>query len=327
MNRTTESTSAPDIFVGIDVAKDKLDVVIDRADGRGRHFTVTNDAKGIAAIRRRLDQVQVTLVVIEHSGKYERRCALDLMDHGYEVALVNPRQTRDFARAINWLAKNDVIDARLLAHFGRCVQPRTSERASKNRLELDELVGRRRQLVQMRTMELNRLHQATSKPIIRSIERIIRQFDRQIEDIEQRIANLIESDDDWRRRKELLESVPGVAEVTSTTLLAELPELGQANRQEIAALVGIAPYARESGKWKGKRQCFGGRPQVRAVLYMSTLSAKNHNPIIRALAQRLKAAGKPFKVIMIACMRKLLTILNTIAATGEKWNPKCLQHA
>ena len=324
MNHHKDTTEA---FVGIDAAKDKLDVMIDNADTRRKPFTVSNDPDGIASIRKRLESVKVALIVIEHSGGYERRCALELMDAGFAVAMVNPRQTRDFARAINWLAKNDAIDARLLATFGRRLQPRPSERAAKNRLELDELVGRRRQLVQMRAMEQTRQHQAWSKPIIRSIQKTIKQLSAQIVDLERRIAAMIEIDDDWQHKIKLLQSVTGVAEVSASTLLAELPELGQANRQQIAALVGVAPFCHESGKRKRKRACFGGRAQVRSVLYMCALSAKEHNPVIRSLSERLKAAGKPFKVMMVACMRKLLTILNTILATGHKWSPPCPQTA
>jgi transposase len=311
-------------FVGIDVAKDKLDIFIDTT---GEHFIVSNDATGFASIRQRMKLLNIALIVLEHSGRYERRCALDLMDAGFVVALVNPRQSRDFARAINWMAKNDAIDARLLAQFARRVQPRPSERTPENRAELDELVGRRRQLVQMRSAESNRLLQAQAKSVTRSIEKNLKQLDSQIQNLELRIAKLIENDDDWRGKTQLLQTIPGVGPVVASTLIAELPELGKVNRQEIAALVGVAPFDRESGRWKGKRSCFGGRAQVRSALYMAVITAKRCNPIIQALAQRLHDAGKAFKVVMIACMRKLLTILNTIAATGQEWNPKCINHA
>ena len=306
-------------FVGIDVAKDKLDVFI---DSPAQAFTVANDADGVDALRQRLARANAKLIVIEHSGRYERRCAMDLMDADLPVSLINPRQSRDFARAINWFAKNDRIDARLLAQFARCVQPRSSEKIPENRLELDELVTRRRQLVQMRSAENNRLDQVRFPSIRSSIERILRQLDGQIQDLERKIAKLIENDEDWRGKAQLLQSVPGVGPVVASTLVAELPELGKINRQEIAALVGLAPFDRESGRWKGKRTCFGGRAQVRSTLYMATNTAKRCNPIIRAMAQRLQTAGKAFKVIMVACMRKLLTILNTMAATGQTWNPR-----
>lgn len=322
MNNKTIDNDQPLAFVGIDVAKDKLDLFI--ACGKdGQHCTIPNDADGFAIIRRRLKIYHVAGVVIEHSGRYERRCALDLMDAGFPVALVNPRQTRDFAKAINWLAKNDRIDAQLLAEFARCIQPKNAECIAPNRAELDELVGRRRQLVQMRAGERMRLQQTQSRNVTRSIEKSIKQLDAQIIGLEMHIAEMIEDDDDWRGKVKLLRSVPGVGKVVAGTLLAELPELGRANRQQIAALAGLAPYDRESGRWKGKRHCFGGRAEIRSALYMAALTARRCNPIIRALAERLTAAGKPFKVMMVACMRKLLVILNTIAATGQAWNPKC----
>jgi transposase len=305
--------------VGIDVGKARLDVFIDSTE---QSFSVDNDAAGVATIRQRLAGVEVQLIVIEHSGRYERRCALDLMDADLPVALINPRQSRDFARAMNWLAKNDRIDPRLLAKFGRQVQPRLSQRIPENRAELDELVGRRRQLVQMRAAETTRLPQARFKSIRNSIDKSLRRLDGQIQDLERRIAKLIENDDDWRGKTQLLQSVPGVGPVVATTLVAELPELGKINRQEIASLVGLAPFDRESGQWKGKRRCWGGRAQVRSTLYMAAITAKRCNPIIQALARRLQAANKAFKVIMVACMRKLLTILNTLVATGQTWNPK-----
>lgn len=303
--------------VGIDVAKDKLDVYL---DSTSEAFTVDNTPEGIALILNRLRTLPVKLVVLEHSGRYERRCATDLLDAGFTVALVNPRQTRDFARAINWFAKNDRIDAHLLAEFGRRVGPRPGEPIPKNRAELDELVGRRRQLVQMRAAERTRLLQAESHGVKNSIGIILRQLDHQIEKLEKRIAKLIENNDDWRSMVELLQSVPGVGQGVASTLVAELPELGKINRQEAASLVGLAPFDRESGKWKGKRHCFGGRASVRSVLYMAALTARRCNPIIQRFAQRLEAAGKAYKVIMVACMRKLLTILNVIAANQIPWN-------
>lgn len=304
-------------FVGIDVSKDKLDVYL---DSRGEFFTVDNNPEGIAAITSRLREVNVKLIVIEHSGRYERQCSMNLMDAGHAVSLVNPRQSRDFARAIKWFAKNDRIDARLLAEFGRRVCPRPSEQIPKDRAELDELVGRRRQLVQMRAAEQMRLQQAQSRGVKNSIEKILHQLGRQIDKLEEQIAKLIENNDDWRSTAQLIQSVPGVGTGVASTLIAELPELGKINRGEVASLVGLAPFDRESGKWKGKRSCFGGRASVRCILYMAALTARRCNPIIRRLAKRLESAGKAYKVIMVACMRKLLTILNAIVATRKPWN-------
>jgi len=303
-------------YVGIDVAKDKLDVFIDSTN---EYFTVENTPAGISIIRHCLCGLNVKLIVIEHSGRYERRCALDLMDANLPVALVNPRQTRDFARSRNWLAKNDRIDARLLAEFGKANNPRLSEKVPQNRAELDELVGRRRQLVAMRAAEKPRLEQACSKSVRQSIEKVVRQLDVQIQDLERAIARLIENDDDWRGKVQLLQSVPGVGPVVASTLVAELPELGKVNREQIAALVGLAPFDHESGKFKGKRSCFGGRAKVRCTLYMAALAARRFNPILKALSERLLARGKAFKVMMVACMRKLLRICNAIVAQHTSW--------
>jgi transposase len=303
--------------IGIDVAKDKLDVY---CDSTNEAFTVDNSLKGVADLAHRLQGMVVQLVVIEYSGRYERLGAMALLDAGLNVALVNPRQSRDFARAINWFAKNDQIDARLLAQFGRCTTPRLSDKIPKERAELDELVGRRRQLVQMRAAEHNRSAQAQSRTVKNSIDKSLQQLTRQIERLEEQIAKLIQNNDDWRATAALLQTVPGVGAGLASTLVAELPELGKVNRQEIASLVGLAPFDRESGKWKGKRSCFGGRATVRSVLYMAALTARRCNPLIQRIAQRLESAGKPYKVIMVACMRKLLTILNTIAATETPWH-------
>jgi transposase len=309
----------PPTYVGIDVAKEKLDVFVDSTN---QSFTVPNTLEGIASLRKRIEGLRIELVVLEHSGGYERCCALDLMDAGLPVALVNPRQSHSFADAINWFAKNDRIDGRLLAKFGHDVELRRSERTPENRAELEDMVGRRRQLVQIRGMESARLQQARFKSIRASLEKNLRYLENQILDLEKRIATLIENDDDWRDKAKLLQSVPGVGPVVASTLVAELPELGKINRGQIAALVGLAPFDRESGKWKGKRHCFGGRADVRCTLYMAALAAKRFNPVIQRLAQRLEAAGKAFKVVIVACMRKLLLILNAIAATGLTWNPK-----
>jgi transposase len=310
--------STPSACVGIDVAKDKLDVFVDVT---GELFTVENQPKAIAALAKKLLALQPQVIVIEHSGGYERRAAIDLMDAGLPIALVNPRQTRNFARATNRLAKNDPLDARLLAHFGKACRPELSQRPPENRLLLDELVTRRRQLVEFRASEYNRANQARAKDIQHSIKSHIRSLDHMIEKLDRQIAKLIEIDDDWRGKAQILRSAAGIGPVAASTLLAELPELGQANRQEIAALAGLAPFDRESGSWKGKRHCFAGRASVRKALYMAAISAIKHNPVIAAAYQRLIAAGKPFKVAIVACMRKLLVILNSMLKNGQSWQP------
>jgi transposase len=311
--------NTPSACVGIDVAKDKLDVFI---DSTGEIFTVENTPKAIAQLAKKLQALVPQVVVIEHTGGYERRAAIDLMDAGLPVALINPRQTRDYAKSQNRFAKNDRLDAQLLADFGKACRPDLSERPPENRLLLDELVTRRRQLVECRAIEQTRLPQARAKDIEHSIKKLIRDLNHMIDKLDKQIAKLIEDDHDWRGKAKILQSATGVGAVTASTLLAEMPELGQANRQEIAALAGLAPYDNDSGPRKGKRRCFAGRPGVRKVLFMAALTAQKHNPVIAALYHRLTLAGKPFKVVMVACMRKLLTILNALLKTGQLWQPK-----
>jgi transposase len=310
-------------IVGIDVSKDRLEVFV---DSTGESFAVDNTAGGVAGLAARLlslpaPAAPVSLVVVENTGGYERRCAADLMDAGLPVALVNPRRTRDFARAMQWLAKNDRIDARLLAEFGRRVGPGPAQRVPENRAMLDELVGRRRQLVAMRAAESVRLQQAAGKAVVASLEKHLRQLGAQVHDLEKRIAKMVEDDDDWRGKAELLRSVPGVGPAVAATLVAELPELGSASRQHVAGLAGVAPYDDDSGKWHGRRHCSGGRASVRCALYMAALTARRFNPVIRALSDRLAAAGKPFKLVMVACIRKLLTMLNAVLRRGTPWVP------
>ena len=310
------------VFVGIDVSKARLDACVLTIDQQRESFAVDNTPGGVAALVERLLRGHVdavALVVIESTGRYERRCAAELMDAGLEVAIVNPRRPRDFAKATGQLAKSDAIDAFVLAQFGRLIGPRPSEKPRENQLLLDELVARRRQVVQMLASERMREQQAFDKRILSRIRKVMRVLDQQREDLEREIAELLDRDDDWRGKLQLLESVPGVGAVTASALIAELPELGQLNRRAIAALVGVAPFCSDSGQHRGQRHIKGGRPALRSVLYMATLTARTFNPLIRAAAQRLTRAGKPFKVMMIACMRKLLTMLNTMVRTRRPW--------
>ena len=324
--------TSPATVAGIDVAKDRLDLHL---WPHGTDASFDNTPAGIDKLARRLARQPVHLVVLKATGRYERRAALTLMDAGFEVAVVNPRQPRDFAKASGQLAKTDAIDARILAQFGAVIGPRVSEKPSKNQMILDELVARRRQLVQMITAENNRLEQALHKPIAQAIGRMVKTLQKQLDQIEQQILGLIDRDDDprgWRQRFELLKSVPGVGDAlpgAAATLIAELPQLGRLNRQQIAALVGVAPMNRDSGQQRGQRHITGGRASVRKVLYMAALTARSYNPTIKAFAQRLSAQGKPFKVVMTACMRKLLTMLNTMIRHGQPWNPEhttCQNH-
>jgi len=309
----------PGTFAGLDVSKDKLDLHLWPA---GAEASFDNTPTGIDKLVKRLGKQPVRLIVIEATGRYERRAALALMEAGFEVAVVNPRQPRDFAKASGQLAKTDAIDARILAQFGAVIGPRVSEKPSQNQMILDELVARRRQLVQMITMENNRLEHVLHKPITQAIRRMVKTLGKQLDQVEKQLLDLIDRDDDWKDRFALLKSVPGVGDATAATLIAELPELGGLNRQQIAKLVGVAPMNRDSGKQRGQRHITGGRHSVRNILYMAALSARTHNPIIKAFAQRLADAGKPFKVVMTACMRKLLTMLNTMVRNRESWNPE-----
>lgn len=306
-------------FVGIDVAKHSLDVASLPEDLRG---TFPNDRKGWPALLARLPQPGDCLVVVEATGGYERSLIAELLAAGHTVALVNPRQVRDYAKALGILAKTDRLDAAVLARFGRDVRPRPLAQTRERQGELDDLVARRRQLVELRTAEMNRRGMAASKPIRKSIQSVIDQLNKERGRIEKAILALVESDDEWRPRAELLRSAPGVGPVAAVTLVADLPELGRLNRRQIASLVGLAPFNHDSGRLKGQRAIRGGRAAVRSVLYMAALSARRFNPVIKAFADRLAAAGKPPKLVLVACMRKLLVILNTMVKNDTHWNPR-----
>jgi len=302
-------------FVGIDVSKAKLDVALDDSS----LGVLSNDAEGFQTLLEKLPQAETCLVVLEASGGYEKGIVLELVDAGHIVSVVNPRQVRDFAKALGILAKTDKIDALVIAKFAKHVRPRAVGKMPKKQEELDQLVTRRRQLLGTRTAEKNRQQMATSKFVFKSIQKILDQLKKEIKKTDAEIAKLIKSDDDWKAKAEILESTPGIGEVTSSTLLAELPELGNINRKQISSLVGLVPFNRDSGKMRGKRTIFGGRRSVRNVLYMAAMSARRFNPKIAAFADRLKSQGKPEKLILVACMRKLLITLNTMIKTNSYW--------
>lgn len=307
-------------WIGVDVAKDTLDVACASGAGTERR-SVANDRAGHSLLIENLPPQAEARVVVEATGGYERALVTALVEAGYRVAVVNPRQVRDFAKALGILAKTDRIDALVLARFGEQVQPRLLEEDPANRAELMQLVARRRQLIDLRTMESNRLAQATARAAQKSIRHVLKLLEKEVDQLEAEIARLLASDDDWRTKVELLSSVPGVAKVTSATLVAEVPELGRLNRQAIAALVGLAPFNDDSGRHRGLRRISGGRSSVRHVLYMAALSARRCNPVIQAFAKRLAAQGKKPKVVIAACMRKLLVILNTMLKNNTHWNP------
>lgn len=302
-------------FIGIDVSKATLDVVI--LPG-GTPLRFANDARGIAALTERLQALAPALIVLEPTGGFELGITSALAAVHLPVVVVNPRQVREFARATGRLAKTDRLDAEVLARFGETVRP--APRALKDAAteELKALLTRRQQLIEMLTAEKNRRRLAR-KRVRADIDTHIRFLQARLKDTDGQLKALIQSSPLWRAQEELLRSVPGVGPVLATTLLASLPELGRLNRREIAALVGVAPFARESGAWRGSRRIFGGRAPVRAVLYMATVAAVRCNPVLGAFHRRLREAGKKPKVALTACMRKLLTILNAIMRDRRPW--------
>lgn len=307
------------LFAGIDVSKYHLDV---HWHPSGRSARYASSGHGLTELVEHLRQEPPCLIVLEATGGYERAAAEALEAAGLGVAVVNPRQTRDYARATGRLAKTDAIDAEVLARFACAVRPEPRGERSPDQQALDELVRRRRQLVELRTGERNRLEQARWASVRRGIERLIDVLDEQIGELDAQLEHKMAADAQWQRTAQVISSVPGVGSGTSWMLISCLPELGRLNRREIASLVGLAPVNRDSGQWRGRRCIWGGRAVVRSALYMPTLAATRCNPMIRAFYQRLRQAGKTFKVAMTACMRKLLTILNAMVRTNTEWNPK-----
>jgi len=303
--------------IGIDVGKAKLDVGLS-TEKRVRVWA--NDADGRAELSDWVVAQGASLVVVEASGGYEAALVSELVARGQEVALVNPTRVRAFARAEGTLAKTDKIDAGVIARFGATMKPQARVRRDEVQVALNEQVTRRRQLVLMLTAEKNRLH--TASPVMQAqIARHIAWLKAEIEALEAQISQAIKANPVWAETAKRVDSVPGVGFITASTLVADLPELGHLNRQKIAALVGLAPFNRDSGNQRGKRRIFGGRTSVRSVLYMATLSAIRHNPVIKAFYQHLLDKGKLKKVALTACMRKLLVIINTMVKTGQDWRP------
>ena len=296
-------------WVGIDVCKRWLDVHIRPS---AISFRVSNDQSGIDELQTRLvPGAQVGRVILEATGGYEREAAIRLEQQGYAVVVINARQLRHFAKSINQFAKTDRLDARLLAHFGEALQPPVRPLASEVQRQLQDLVTRRRQLVETLTVEQNRC-QGLRGAAQEDVEAHIDWLKERIQHLDRQIAQQVEQCEQWREQRRQLTTVPGVGPVVAATLLAELPELGQICRQKIAALAGVAPLNLDSGESVGKRRIFGGRSRVRQVLYMATLVAVRHNPLIRACYEHLQQQGKAKKVALVACMRKLLTILNAM---------------
>jgi transposase len=302
--------------VGIDVAKDGLDLA--RSDSDAVE-AFANDPAGIARVVELMAKARPAVVVVEATGGLERPLVEALLESGLAVALVHPGRVRHFARGLGILAKTDRIDARVLARFGQLAAPRLAERRSKNQAELAALVVCRRQLCATRAQQSNRRAATSSKAALKSIDAVLKALDRQIDSLDGQIRDLIDADDDFKHLDSLLQSVPGVGPTLSATLAAELRELGDADRRQVGALAGVAPFNHDSGRLKGRRDVRGGRAAVRCVLYMGTLAAMRVNPLIRAFAGRLKAAGKLNKVVIVACMRKLLSLINAMVRDGLRW--------
>jgi transposase len=315
------SPSPSPLYVGIDVAKATLDVA--RSDALHDAKLVQrfdNDDAGIARIVKQMADARPAMIVIESTGGLERPLLTALLEAGLPAALVHPGRVRDLARALGILAKTDRIDARVLVLFGQKAEPRLSERADRNRTELSALVNCRRQLSTTLVQQANRRGATASISARRSIDAIMAALEKQIAKLDRQIRQLIDADDDFRDLDRILRSVPGVGPTLAATLVAELPELGRADRQPISAIVGVAPFADDSGTTIGQRRIRGGRAHVRNVLYMATLAALRFNPIIKAFAQRLKAKGKRNKVVIVAAMRKLLSLLNVMARDRLAWH-------
>lgn len=305
------------VYAGIDVSAAHLDLAVLPSGEEGRF---TNDSAGIKALTSYLASTGPDLVVLESTGRLELPVVGELATAGVAVVVVNPRQVRDFARATGKLAKTDALDARVLAHFGEAVKPPVRALPDASLRELRDLTTRRHQLMEMLTAERNRLRTASQR-VQPQIKDHILWLKRQIKDLDKDLRDSIRSSPVWRSQEQVLRSVPGVGPVVSSILLAKLPELGALNRYQIGALVGVAPLNRDSGTLRGKRKVWGGRAPVRAALYMAALVATRFNPVIKVFYARLLSAGKPKKVALTACMRKLLLILNSMVRHHRKWDP------
>ena len=305
-------------YVGIDVAKARVDIATRPG---GDVWSVDYDEQAVSELVFSLLAMEPTMVLLEATGGLEVPLVSALAAAALPVVVVNPRQVRDFARATGKLAKTDALDAQVLAHFAEAVRPSVRPLRDADTQELNFLTTRRSQLVTMLVSEKNRLGRA-SHSVRPRIQSHITWLEQELSDLDNDLREALRRSPVWREKDDLLRSVPGVGEQLSLSLLAYLPELGTLNRKQIAALVGVAPFNRDSGPRRGKRSVWGGRSRVRATLYMASLSASRYNPVLRVFYQRLLAAGKPKKVALTACMRKLLTILNAMIRSGQHWTPQ-----
>ena len=309
------------IFIGVDVSKARLDVAMRPS---GESDSVSNDEAGIKALVKRLGPLQPALIVLEATGGIERQLIRALASAELPVVVVNPRQVRDFAKATGQLAKTDTIDAVVLARFAEAVRPAVRPLPDEVTLELRALIARRRQITEMIVAETNRLGTAC-KAVKKRINTHIRWLESELERVDKDLDRSIRQSPVWQEKEDLLKGVPGIGPVISRSLIADLPELGQLNRKQIAALVGIAPLNRDSGTLRGRRVTWGGRASVRAVLYMAALVASRRNATIRVFYTRLRNGGKPPKIALVACMRKLLTILNSMIKHKTHWSENFFQ--
>jgi transposase len=304
------------IFIGIDVSKDRLDVHLRPTD---EAFAVARDSEGLENLIGRLRTLRPALVLLEATGGFEVTVAASLAAADIPLAVVNPRQIRDFARATGQLAKTDALDAKVIARFAETVRPEPRPLPDEQARALGELVARRRQLIEMMVAERNRRRQLTSRRLIEGVERLLAVLQKELSELEADLGDSIRGTPVWRERDELLQSVPGIGPIVARTLIADLPELGRLDRKQIAALVGVAPLNRDSGKMRGKRTTWGGRAKVRCALYMAALVASKRNPVLKVFYQRLLQAGKAKKLALTAVMRKLLTIINAMVRDNARW--------
>jgi len=305
------------VYAGIDVSKDKLDLARSDTDAI---TTFANDAAGIASLVQQLSELNPALIVLEATGGLEQPAVDAMLDAGLPVARVNPVQVRHFAKALGLLAKTDALDGKVLVAFARHAAPRLTVKREKNRSELDALVTCRRQLLKVRTEQTNRRVTTRSTAACRSIDRVLKALNTEVASLDEQIRQIIDSDDDLRGLDQIIRSVPGVGPVLSATLLSEMTELGSVDRRRIGALVGVAPFNRDSGRFSGQRSIYGGRTDVRCTLYMATITAIRCNPVIERFAQRLKDAGKKPKVVITACMRKLIALVNAMIRERLMWS-------
>lgn len=308
-------TTPNEAYVGIDVGKTWLDVAV---WGDAAVWRVSNDEEGVAKIMTRVAAMEPQLIAVEATGGYEQMLVQTMLLNSLPVAVVNPTRVRALSKATGKLAKTDVIDARLIAEYAFKIQPEALGAKEANEIRLNALITRREQLVEMRTAEQNRLGTAQNS-MQADIREHIEWISVRIQELEAQIDELVDGLPEWRAQAERLDSIPGVGMITAVTVLAEMPELGQLDRQKIAALAGLAPFNRDSGQKRGKRRIFGGRKGIRRVLYMACLSATKCNPVIRSLFERLMKKGKMFKVAITACMRKMLTIMNAMTRDQVNW--------